>query len=250
MYYTHDGGERKGHILISRACSVKECPTHKYPNTFYIYDAQTEIEIYLCAESVEEMKTWVSKIGSVIKEEKDPGSTEPASLESLAISPSDISKSAESSNFTLEADVDVSVTPPSPPALQTAETLSKQANQVTETDSCMSHTGMLKKRGRVVPTWRTRYFVLDGNSLMYYTHDGGERKGHILISRACSVKECPTHKYPNTFYIYDAQTEIEIYLCAESVEEMKTWVSKIGSVIKEEKDPGSTEPASLESLAV
>ena len=42
-------------------------------------------------------------------------------------------------------------------------------------------TGMLTKRGRFVKSWNLRYFELFKNELVYYTSEGGSKKGSLII---------------------------------------------------------------------
>ncbi|XP_005991529.1 pleckstrin-2 [Latimeria chalumnae] len=91
--------------------------------------------------------------------------------------------------------------------------------------------GFLVKRGHVVHNWKTRWFVLFSDKLMYYKPVGGKRdsctKGKILLD-GCKIT-CPCLEYENRPLVIKLMTKSmqEHFFEASSREERDSWAEEI-----------------------
>ncbi|MGH0131531.1 UNVERIFIED_CONTAM: hypothetical protein FKN15_046688 [Acipenser sinensis] len=95
--------------------------------------------------------------------------------------------------------------------------------------------GFLVKRGHIVHNWKTRWFVLLPDRLLYYRYEGGKRescpRGKVFLAD-CKVT-CPCLEYENRPMVIKLKTQksTEYFLEACSREQRDTWASSITAAI-------------------
>ncbi|XP_033897625.3 pleckstrin-2-like [Acipenser ruthenus] len=95
--------------------------------------------------------------------------------------------------------------------------------------------GFLVKRGHIVHNWKTRWFVLFPDRLLYYRYEGGKRescpRGKVFLAD-CKVT-CPCLEYENRPMVIKLKTQksTEYFLEACSREQRDTWASSITAAI-------------------
>jgi hypothetical protein len=89
--------------------------------------------------------------------------------------------------------------------------------------------GFMLKRGRIVKTWKRRFFQVEGHALCYYNRapeEGGTLKGQILLTDAAVAHE---HKaqvgHPNYFIMVSGKRQL--HLSAPTEAGMHAWVAAI-----------------------
>uniref|UniRef100_A0A8C4SQT0 Pleckstrin 2 n=1 Tax=Erpetoichthys calabaricus TaxID=27687 RepID=A0A8C4SQT0_ERPCA len=91
--------------------------------------------------------------------------------------------------------------------------------------------GFLVKRGHIVTNWKTRWFVLQPDKLLYYKYESGKKearpRGKIPLT-GCKVT-CPCLEYENRPMVIKLQTpsSVEYFLEASSREDRDMWASHI-----------------------
>ena len=113
----------------------------------------------------------------------------------------------------------------------------------------MVFTGTLTKRGHVMPTWRVRFFSLNGNRLEYFSHEGGEKKGELILTATTTLQEASFSSYPEAFVLRDSATNSELYLFAENDSIKRAWVKVFENTINELKNPKPTPKTAVASTA-
>jgi hypothetical protein len=96
----------------------------------------------------------------------------------------------------------------------------------------MVFSGYLTKRGSLVPSWKRRYFELDVNVLSYYEHEGGEKKGELIITPTSTIREQTFVMLENTFHIQDDKNETVLYLSADSEVDKSMWMNALNKTIE------------------
>ncbi|KAJ1103685.1 hypothetical protein NDU88_001106 [Pleurodeles waltl] len=106
--------------------------------------------------------------------------------------------------------------------------------------------GFLVKRGHLVHNWKSRWFVLQKDKLLYYKLDGGQKresglKGRILLD-GCSIT-CPCLEYENRPLAIKMKTKTstDYFFEASSREHRDSWAAAIKRAIQalhpEKADP-------------
>ncbi|XP_078452603.1 pleckstrin-like isoform X1 [Lampetra planeri] len=92
--------------------------------------------------------------------------------------------------------------------------------------------GYLVKRGHVVHNWKARWFMLDGESLTYYTCKGEvSSKGSIPLKDCQVVSPCLDYsKRPTVFKVVNKKQELVMQ--ASSLEERDAWVLDLRSAAR------------------
>ena len=89
--------------------------------------------------------------------------------------------------------------------------------------------GWLTKKGGFIPTWKKRWFSLEGNQLSYTKTPGLDSLGVIVLEKDYEVGVDSDPKKPFLFYI---QTKDRKYFIqANSEEEMNQWINGISNAI-------------------
>lgn len=101
----------------------------------------------------------------------------------------------------------------------------------------MVFSGYLKKRGDILPIWKSRYFELSSSELCYYEFEGGPKKGEIILTKTTKIRSFPISMMNNTFQIRDRRTGLEIYLWANSENEENAWIQALKQSIQRIKTP-------------
>ncbi|XP_069494824.1 pleckstrin-2 [Ambystoma mexicanum] len=106
--------------------------------------------------------------------------------------------------------------------------------------------GFLVKRGHFVLNWKSRWFVLQNDKLLYYKLDGGQKresglKGRILLD-GCSII-CPCLEYENRPLVIKLKTKTstDYFFEACSREDRDAWAADITKAIQA-LNPEKAEP--------
>jgi hypothetical protein len=118
----------------------------------------------------------------------------------------------------------------------------------------MVFSGYLKKRGDVMPIWKSRYFeftTIDYNhdhslilslSLSYFEYEGGRKRGEYLLTKTTKVNDYSTPLIENTFQIRDKRTGLKILLSAETNTIKENWMKALKNSIKRIHVPALESP--------
>lgn len=90
-------------------------------------------------------------------------------------------------------------------------------------------TGVLTKRGRFVKSWNSRYFELFRNELVYYTCEGGIKKGSFTISNSTVYEEALLQHF--CFSLTDPNTGHQMYLACPDGPTKDQWSDAIQEII-------------------
>eukprot|EP00771_Trimastix_marina_P000371 gnl/Trimastix_PCT/1390.p1 GENE.gnl/Trimastix_PCT/1390~~gnl/Trimastix_PCT/1390.p1 ORF type:complete len:202 (+),score=35.43 gnl/Trimastix_PCT/1390:43-648(+) len=94
--------------------------------------------------------------------------------------------------------------------------------------------GWLTKQGHVRKSWKTRWFVLQENTLSYYQNKNAKPSG-VIDLRGAAVKSGEDQTRRNyCFHIYypNKRGAKEFFICAENGLEMNEWVTAINAASK------------------
>lgn len=93
--------------------------------------------------------------------------------------------------------------------------------------------GFLTKRGHVFTTWKTRYFVLRGNVLEYFSgEDKGKRYGSVTVA-----KVAPWSGEAHGFMFYTTK-QVPYYVYASSEAERSKWLRALKEFVVEPEEVG------------
>ena len=111
-----------------------------------------------------------------------------------------------------------------------------------------SKEGYLTKLGKVVKSWKKRWFVLNGSQLSYYDKPGKKQLGSIDMSKVIQVELNDDPKRENSFKIIIPNTRTYVII-ADSKQECLDWVNALNRIIKKEpiSAKNSTSPPSINS---
>jgi RAC serine/threonine-protein kinase len=85
----------------------------------------------------------------------------------------------------------------------------------------------LIKEGGGIKSWKNRWFVLENDTLTYYTKKGGEKKGDISI-RSCGTTRAEDYK--DKAHCFKVVTSARTYhFCAPDQQQMKEWIEAINA---------------------
>eukprot|EP00033_Pygsuia_biforma_P001489 GCRY01001679.1.p1 GENE.GCRY01001679.1~~GCRY01001679.1.p1 ORF type:complete len:152 (-),score=18.38 GCRY01001679.1:327-782(-) len=94
-------------------------------------------------------------------------------------------------------------------------------------------TGVLRKEGGSIKTWKDRYFKLKNNTLCYYKSAEHEQKGEAqgrIFLRGCSVQNEPDYKKKK--FCFSISTTYRRYYITATSEEVRTeWVKALNDSI-------------------
>jgi hypothetical protein len=104
--------------------------------------------------------------------------------------------------------------------------------------------GYLTKRGKTLHTWKSRYYVLNSDSLDYYEYKDGCYLGRIPLKGAkiarqkytASESSDPKNEFRHAFLIVEADSTHHI-LCGEDDKDRDEWLEKLLQVLKRSKSP-------------
>ena len=106
-------------------------------------------------------------------------------------------------------------------------------------------------------SWKTKYFVLQQDKLYYYASTRGSKGGVIDLTKFTDCLEAPLSdqkKANNVFFLLSEERGYfdkgRYYLSAETLSEMKSWVTELKGAIVKARDSaeGGFRPVESESL--
>jgi hypothetical protein len=105
-------------------------------------------------------------------------------------------------------------------------------------------TGYLTKRGRVFPTWKKRYFVLENGTLSYFGPEG-EKLGSIKILHTTAVSDEIIFMMDYCFSVKnnDNNNDEVLFLSAETENDKKLWIAILKKYIKSLLNPEKSSSA-------
>lgn len=87
--------------------------------------------------------------------------------------------------------------------------------------------GFLKKRGHVIKSWKSRYFVVDRWRVYYLTEPDGKMQGRFTIGNGTNVWVIQDPSKPYCFGVTSAEGEKEYILQASSENARQQWMAVI-----------------------
>ena len=92
------------------------------------------------------------------------------------------------------------------------------------------YSGMLTKRGSFYPSWKKRYFELEGRTLNYYvTRDGMQWKGNFRFTAQTEI--CPDARIDDRNCFFVENHNRRLYLQAETIYDKESWINVIQKCI-------------------
>eukprot|EP01095_Lingulamoeba_sp_RSL-Kostka_P011922 TRINITY_DN464_c0_g2_i10.p1 TRINITY_DN464_c0_g2~~TRINITY_DN464_c0_g2_i10.p1 ORF type:complete len:480 (-),score=195.32 TRINITY_DN464_c0_g2_i10:319-1758(-) len=102
--------------------------------------------------------------------------------------------------------------------------------------------GELKKKGAVVKSWKTRYFILQDNNLFYFKNKGDLSKPIDCIPlEASHVYKCDKKKGKFIFEIRSDNFQRVYYLQCENEQDREDWMNSIKATKESVSDPFNVE---------
>lgn len=106
----------------------------------------------------------------------------------------------------------------------------------------MIKSGWATKQGGLIKTWKKRWFVLEKDSLIYFTKEQGEEQGRIPIGSTCVVSPAPDCKKQPAFKI--VTSERTFFIVTDTQKECSDWISAIANAIAHSSaNPAPATPA-------
>eukprot|EP01138_Halocafeteria_seosinensis_P010023 gb/GECG01010236.1/.p1 GENE.gb/GECG01010236.1/~~gb/GECG01010236.1/.p1 ORF type:complete len:285 (+),score=55.67 gb/GECG01010236.1/:1-855(+) len=101
--------------------------------------------------------------------------------------------------------------------------------------------GFLKKKGHVIKTWKSRYFIVDRWRVYYLTEPDGKMQGRFTLGSKSDAWIVNDPKKPCCFAVTSADSDKEFILQASSEHARQQWVAvlkhNIDERIKQLQDP-------------
>ena len=116
--------------------------------------------------------------------------------------------------------------------------------------------GFLYKRGRVVKSWRRRFFVVDGDKLAYFEDETRARPlGHIELRKVVDISELDPTAMAGLRSVTDFALRVStagrvLYLCAASPAECSAWSARIAAAVVSARPPAAVRGASHATVDV
>ena len=110
-------------------------------------------------------------------------------------------------------------------------------------------TGFLYKRGRLVKSWRRRFFVVDGDRLKYFEDETRARPlGHIELREVVDISELDSIAMAGLRPVTDFALRVStigrvLYLCASSSAERSAWSARIAAAVANTRSPATARKA-------
>jgi hypothetical protein len=100
-----------------------------------------------------------------------------------------------------------------------------------KSSTTMVFSGVLSKMGSVIPNWKARFFVLDGDKLTYFESEGGEQKGQFILTLDTDVAVSDSIVVDYVFVLQSQKRTL--YMSASSEEDLDGWVRALENSIKQ-----------------
>jgi hypothetical protein len=111
----------------------------------------------------------------------------------------------------------------------------KSSNKMNENDRRIIQKGKLEKCGQRMKTWTTRWFILTESRISYFSDANySVKKGERILDSYAYVKRKEGEgSRAHLFALYTGIGEVELLMCAPTVDVMATWESCLTSTIEE-----------------
>ena len=93
--------------------------------------------------------------------------------------------------------------------------------------------GFLKKKGHVLKTWKSRYFIIDRWRVYYLTEPDGKMQGRFTLGLKSNAWIINDPKKPCCFGVTSAETDKQFVLQASSEQARQQWVAVLQHNINE-----------------
>ncbi|CAI5734005.1 unnamed protein product [Hyaloperonospora brassicae] len=103
--------------------------------------------------------------------------------------------------------------------------------RVTRSSYC-DHSGWGYKQGRIIKTWKRRYFVLKGREVIYFSERSPSGKGIDEKGRFCINGVEYTVEYPNALIVRGELKNQVMKMQVDSKDESTEWFDKISSALQ------------------